>query len=226
MIDLQAAREIVSKMSPLPWIVLEEENGQMTIIRNPMHPIHADGLDAWGRREDAERPDARGIAYMRAEFPAALNEIDRLREENKNLQELFSIRGDLQAKNRIAVKEEHERELKAYVDRIEELKEALVEERAIRLSAVTGAKWEDLLEDHVKESEIRPGWEVLATKAFFRQQAAAALGCSPKAWVMTKERRNAVLRAIAALTDPNFHFAPEAREHVKVLKAMLAEAKQ
>ena len=80
MIDLRAAREIVSKMSPLPWLVLEEENGEMTIIRNPNHPIHSDGLDAWGRREDAERPDALGIAYMRAEFPAALDEIDRLRE--------------------------------------------------------------------------------------------------------------------------------------------------
>ena len=80
MIDIQAAREIISQMSPLPWIVLEEENGQMTIIRNPNHPIHADGLDSWGRREDAERPDARGIAYMRAEFLVALDEIARLRE--------------------------------------------------------------------------------------------------------------------------------------------------
>ena len=80
MIDMQKARQIIGQMSPLPWLVLESKNGEMTIIRNPIHPIHIDGLDAWCRREDAERPDAAGIAYMRAEFPAALDEIDRLRE--------------------------------------------------------------------------------------------------------------------------------------------------
>lgn len=80
MIDMQKARQIIGQMSPLPWLVLESKNGEMTIIRNPIHPIHIDGLDAWRRREDAERPDAAGIAYMRAEFPAALDEIARLRE--------------------------------------------------------------------------------------------------------------------------------------------------
>ena len=89
--DLQAAREIIEHMSPLPWIVLEDENGTMNIIRNPNHPMHKDGLDAWGWKEASETPDARGIAFMRAEFPRACDEIRRLDHEVSVARNLASL---------------------------------------------------------------------------------------------------------------------------------------
>lgn len=80
MINIDEARKIESAMSPLPWIVLEETNGEMVVIRNPNHPIHQDGLEAWSSEDRANTPDARGIAYMRASFVECLDELARLRE--------------------------------------------------------------------------------------------------------------------------------------------------
>ncbi len=78
-IDLDEARQIEQAMSPLPWIVLEEENGEMIIIRNSNHPMHKDGLIAWGQENAANTPDAIGIAYMRENFSNLIGEIERLR---------------------------------------------------------------------------------------------------------------------------------------------------
>ena len=78
-IDLDEARQIEQAMSPLPWIVLEEENGEMIIIRNSNHPMHKDGLIAWGQENAANTPDAIGISYMRKKFAYMLTEIEVLR---------------------------------------------------------------------------------------------------------------------------------------------------
>lgn len=80
-IDLDEARQIEQAMSPLPWIVLEDENGKMVIIKNPNHPIHKDGLTAWGQENAANTLDAIGISYMREKFADMLTEIDYLRFE-------------------------------------------------------------------------------------------------------------------------------------------------
>lgn len=80
-IDLDEARQIEQAMSPLPWIVLEEENGEMIIIRNSNHPMHKDGLIAWGQENAANTPDAIGIAYMRENFSNLIGEIERLRAD-------------------------------------------------------------------------------------------------------------------------------------------------
>lgn len=80
-IDLDEARQIEQAMSPLPWIVLEDENGEMIIIRNSNHPMHKDGLTAWGQENAANTPDAIGISYMRKKFTDMLTEIEVLRSE-------------------------------------------------------------------------------------------------------------------------------------------------
>ena len=116
--DLQAAREIIEHMSPLPWIVLEDENGTMNIIRNPNHPMHKDGLEAWGWKEASETPDARGIAFMRAEFPRACDEISRLDREVSVARNLASLAKGI---------------VDEQADRIKQLEGWLVEERAFQI---------------------------------------------------------------------------------------------
>lgn len=81
--DLEKARDVEKAMSPMPWIVLEEAHGEMIIIRNPNHPMHIDGLAAWDRKDEANTPDAIGITYMRENFSNLIDEIERLRAENK-----------------------------------------------------------------------------------------------------------------------------------------------
>ncbi len=86
-LNTEKSRKILDAMSPTPWIVLEDDYGAFTIIRNPNHPIHEDGLVKWGLSNEAETPDAKGITYMRSEFPNALDEIERLRAEAEEAQE-------------------------------------------------------------------------------------------------------------------------------------------
>ena len=78
-INLDEARKIEQAMSPLPWIVLEGEFGEFTIIRSPNHPLHKDGLIKWGLSDEATTPDAKGLAYIRTTYSALLNEIESLR---------------------------------------------------------------------------------------------------------------------------------------------------
>lgn len=95
------------------------------------------------------------------------HEIDRLREENKNLQELFTMRGELQAEHNKAVAEEHGRELRAHAERIAELKDALIEERAFSMSAAAscpggspdcyGIDWDKIGEDAARKTLEKEG---------------------------------------------------------------------
>ena len=276
MIDIQAAREIISQMSPLPWIVLEEENGQMTIIRNPNHPIHADGLDSWGRREDAERPDARGIAYMRAEFLVALDEIARLREalieEREKVMRAAAALGIDEQANRPAIcgdckacdgtggfhafcphRDEFSERLKtapgeerdqlieeAECQRLREdncnlatLNESLMEDgNALRAEA---ARWQAVAERECARrlcsEESGLDWETMSSGhvIHFHNRAAAALGCQPRAWLMSEERIKALDRAarFIAWADHAGHLKDDAASgDADIIQAMLAEAGQ
>ncbi|MFA5410035.1 MAG: hypothetical protein WC343_14775 [Bacilli bacterium] len=79
-LDLDMAYKIVSEMSPVPWIVLENKYGQIDVIRNPNHPMHKEGvIELWGLLEETKTPDAKGIAYMRATYLELLNEVSSLR---------------------------------------------------------------------------------------------------------------------------------------------------
>jgi septal ring factor EnvC (AmiA/AmiB activator) len=68
------------------------------------------------------------------------------------------------------------RQWRRCTEKVQAWKDKAIEERAIRLSLETGEKWDDLNEKHIDNSEPRDvGWEVIATRDWFRAQASREL---------------------------------------------------
>lgn len=128
--DLQAAREITIKLTlryPAKELIdVDYQNA----LAGEMLPGACEEIV----RLDREVSVARNLAALaKGIVDEQAARIKQLEADKKNLRELFIIRGEIHAKHNRAVKEEHERELKAYSDKIKELKGWLVEERAFQI---------------------------------------------------------------------------------------------
>ncbi len=82
----RAIRERCERATPGPWTVAvvdhwtNDAHGERTEIRCPPDPKNVNGFDVLGWGDGPETWDAAFIAHARADLPAALAEIERLRD--------------------------------------------------------------------------------------------------------------------------------------------------
>ena len=235
-IDLDEARQIEQAMSPLPWIVLEEENGEMIIIRNSNHPMHKDGLIAWGQENAANTPDAIGIAYMRENFSNLIGEIERLRASLIDLHAEYintlEKNPDCSAWDLDEQSDADQRRLRRnaahaisiveppiYLQadqqaaRIKELEDALVEKQTALMPSAprcyADARRQAAIEQLQAEGKIGPD------------------AAKPQSWQITEERIGLLEYCLETLLDaPDIEEIPGPGHSIEMLRAMLREAEQ